>query len=399
MKASATQAAWSVRLAVADLTHAPIRSMLDCIGMAAVLALLIVMWGVKTGLVEGFATQRLETAEGLRVYVTAQSPISLDQVTWLRRQPETAFVQPNISFSNSRGLMQVMHAGSVVRSDVLLLPTGAGDPHLPQGIGAPGPGEVVLGDDTAQALGLKQGDRLQLLMDARSADQSEHRTLLVRGIARTSRWFDRVALLDPALVLEIEARATGAAPALQPPQSYATVRLYARSSQDVTRLVSRMRGEGWNAQARELLINERKAIEALVASIFWTIFLLAAAALSVIIGLGLVSRAQSLVKPLMAMRVNGMTRLAVMAVPFVQAGLQSTLAWLIAVSVSYGVATALNTLLPVWLDIIDVTSQPCIIDPGVVLIIGAGLLATTLAATAAAAPFFDSSRDLKGAVG
>jgi hypothetical protein len=160
-----------------------------------------------------------------------------------------------------------------------------------------------------------------------------------------------------------------------------------------------MRGEGWNAQARELLINERKAIEALVASIFWTIFLLAAAALSVIIGLGLVSRAQSLVKPLMAMRVNGMTRLAVMAVPFVQAGLQSTLAWLIAVSVSYGVATALNTLLPVWLDIIDVTSQPCIIDPGVVLIIGAGLLATTLAATAAAAPFFDSSRDLKGAVG
>ncbi len=153
MKASATQAAWSVRLAVADLTHAPIRSMLDCIGMAAVLALLIVMWGVKTGLVEGFATQRLETAEGLRVYVTAQSPISLDQVTWLRRQPETAFVQPNISFSNSRGLMQVMHAGSVVRSDVLLLPTGAGDPHLPQGIGAPGPGEVVLGDDTAQALG------------------------------------------------------------------------------------------------------------------------------------------------------------------------------------------------------------------------------------------------------
>jgi hypothetical protein len=88
-----------------------------------------------------------------------------------------------------------------------------------------------------------------------------------------------------------------------------------------------------------------------------------------------------------------------MAVPFVQAGLQSTLAWLIAVSVSYGVATALNTLLPVWLDIIDVTSQPCIIDPGVVLIIGAGLLATTLAATAAAAPFFDSSRDLKGAVG
>ncbi|HPN07074.1 MAG TPA: hypothetical protein PK050_14785 [Hyphomonadaceae bacterium] len=367
--------------------------------MAAVLALLIVMWGVKTGLVEGFATQRLETAEGLRVYVTAQSPISLDQVTWLRRQPETAFVQPNISFSNSRGLMQVMHAGSVVRSDVLLLPTGAGDPHLPQGIGAPGPGEVVLGDDTAQALGLKQGDRLQLLMDARSADQSEHRTLLVRGIARTSRWFDRVALLDPALVLEIEARATGAAPALQPPQSYASVRLYARSSQDVARLVSRMRGEGWNAQARELLINERKAIEALVASIFWTIFLLAAAALSVIIGLGLVSRAQSLVKPLMAMRVNGMTRLAVMAVPFVQAGLQSTLAWLIAVSVSYGVATALNTLLPVWLDIIDVTSQPCIIDPGVVLIIGAGLLATTLAATAAAAPFFDSSRDLKGAVG
>lgn len=363
---------WMLRVSFADLWMARAGSFFEVLGIGVTLGMLMVLWGLKVGIVAGFASEQLDSPEATRVFVSNFAAISLTDLQWLRAQPETGFVQPDSSFINSR-VDITSPAGEVAAA--LMMPTGAGDPQLPAGVKVPEQGEAVVGDDVAIALNIHAGDRVRLALPAVGEADSTTVELTVVGITPTAQWYDRAILLDPQLIAAIDMRGSvdgirfdGSLEnfGLPPASAYTTIRLYARSLDAVAPLVRKLSANGWNARSRERLITERNALDKGTSIIFWLLFLIAAVALSVGNIIGLINRSLRLRIPLSGLRVWGVSRLVISSVPLLQALMLSVCAWLVAGLTAYLGAGILNARLPAWLNEFGVTGDPVAIDASVV---------------------------------
>ena len=257
-----------LRLSLADLVDEWPTSIAVVLAIAAVLAPLLVLNGLRTGVVgEIFERLRMDPAMR-RITLDATGARRFDDQWFrtLRERPDVAFILPTTRFAAAQVDIAPVDDASVQPLRVSLASTGTGEPVF-------GPDSPVLGSNTevklsaavAARTGLKRGDRLFIDVERRRADgriEPAGVEATVMDVARPDRHGGTVVFVRPGLLLAVEAFRDGfAAPELGSPggperanrEVYPNFRLYAMRIEDVAGLAAHLRDE------QELSVSTRAA--------------------------------------------------------------------------------------------------------------------------------------------
>jgi len=299
------------------------------LALVAVIAPLLVLFGLKFGLV-GSLTERLQRDPGVReVIPLGGGRFSAGFIEELAQRPGVAFAIPRTRqiAATAELLMPALGRGVTVE----MLPTAKGDPLLQQVTPPEGVQQVVLSFTAAEKLGAKAGDEVQASFGRQQAGQVQWRQtrLQVTAVLPLAA-FERDGLFAPLALLEAvedyrDGRAVpalgwpGEAVAAETRRVYPAFRLYARELTDVEPL-RRFFAE------RKLLVSTQAAQIAQVQSlsrnldlVFWIIAALAVAGAVAATAAGAVAAVERKQRELAVLRLLGFGSAALLLFVMVQA--------------------------------------------------------------------------------
>jgi putative ABC transport system permease protein len=151
-----------VLLAMQDLLHERLLALCVAGSLAAVIAPLLILFGLRTGVVEALRADLVDDPVFRELRPEHSMPYGPAFFTMLQERPDIVFAIPTIGRGAS--VVGVRLGGRDRAFD--MLPSGAGDP-LAQvaGLDAPEEGEALLSETAAAALGASPGDRLLVTAD------------------------------------------------------------------------------------------------------------------------------------------------------------------------------------------------------------------------------------------
>jgi putative ABC transport system permease protein len=229
-----------IGLAWKDVRHDRRLFLCFALALAAVLAPIIVLLGLKTGVVERLRRDLVEDPRAREITLLgnhAFEPAFIDEIA---ARPETQFIVPrtrslaaNVYLSKPGNTLDFLPAE--------LQPTKAGDPLLPGLPPATGTDKIIVSTSAAARLGLDRPGPLELSVVRRLGGNSERLKLAetVVAIAPAAAFNRDGVFADPALLEAVEAFIDGAevtdfsTPPAPVPRPYAGFRLYAKTIDDV----------------------------------------------------------------------------------------------------------------------------------------------------------------------
>lgn len=267
-------------LAWRDAVHEWPVSLCMILALAAVLAPLLVLFGLKSGIVTTMR-ERLRS-DPRTVEISPRGHYRLDRAWFeaLRGDPAVRFLIPRTRTLSATVSLETSRGQALL--DVDMLPTAAGDPLFPPDQPPPqGLATVVLSWTAAARLAAAPGDRLVGTI-ARRIDGSGEAVRIpftVAGVLpEASLPRDGVFVALPLVVATEDYRDGFAVPELgadggaQPrpgeERSFASFRLYAREMDDVAALGQRLRGQGLEVVTRSAEIEAFRAIDRVLTFVF-----------------------------------------------------------------------------------------------------------------------------------
>ncbi|MBB2206421.1 ABC transporter permease family protein [Gluconacetobacter takamatsuzukensis] len=210
------------------------------VGLAATAAPLLVVAGLRAGLVEGLRASLLEDPRIRELSNASNRDFDAAWLAALARRPEIAFVTPRTRTLAASALL-IPHGRPQDARRVELLPSHAGDPLLAPASMPADPYGIVLSAPAAAALHVQAGDRLDLQI-ARLGEGAAQEVLPVRVAAlapqRATAHDTAFVALRLAQTVEVFREAPLSWPdawaqAGQPAHVWAGFRLYVRRLEDV----------------------------------------------------------------------------------------------------------------------------------------------------------------------
>jgi putative ABC transport system permease protein len=319
----------SLRLALADLRHEWRLSLCTALAIAAVLAPLLILAGLRAGVIGGLRETLLENPSAREVTTATNRTFTPEDIAALRARPEVAFVVPRVrALAAAAEFRREGMPGSPFRGE--LLSTAPGDPLLP-GVPPLAPDGIVLSASAAARLGAAQpGDAIVLRLLRQRDGRFENLTLplTVTGIAPPSA-FDREGGFVPLALTEFveewqELRAEGpwdpAAPQVAR-RSHAGFRAYARRLEDVPELAAALRAEGVEIRSRAGEIAQLLSLDRNLALLLLIVAGVGGAGYVLSLGAGLWAGVERKRERLALLRLFGLSRAGLLAFPLVQAAL------------------------------------------------------------------------------
>jgi len=281
-----------VTLAALDLWHDRKVSFCIVASLVAVIAPLLLLFGLKYGVVSQLNAELASDPRNLEIRMNGNHNLGTDWFERWRAWPDVAFVMPLTRSLNTQADLQRDSQRFI--PGVELIPSGPGDPLL-SGLPPPATGELLLSASAAERLQAQVGDSLKLVVLRKLTGQNQRGEieLKVAGILPASAFARPAALLTLDLLVATEDFRDGfAVPQLghadgQPAPfrtRYARARLYAQSLEQVAVLAGRLAGEHIDSLTRAREIESVQAITRVLGLIFaviaWTATLGAVAALA-----------------------------------------------------------------------------------------------------------------------
>ncbi len=287
MKPSEQPARRRVLLALAarDLWHDRKVSLCIVASLVAVIAPLLLLFGLKYGVVSQLQQQLLSDPRNLEIRLLGNYTLDTAWFARLRAQPGVGFVIPLTRSLNTQADLQRDSQHFVPNAEVI--PTAAGDPLL-GGLTAPSTtDQVILSASAAQRLGVKPGDTLRLLVLRKLAGETEngHLQVKVSGVLAPTAFTRPAVLVSLELLVALENFRDGfALPSLgfttgkplldNNREHYARARIYARDLNDVAPLAAWLAQEHLETTTRAKDIESVQAISRVLRLIFaviaWT---------------------------------------------------------------------------------------------------------------------------------
>lgn len=360
---------WPAKIALADLRQNVLRTWMDVLIVANVLALVIILWGLRSGVVVGFATEQLNTPESLRIFVVPRGPIRAEQLAFLEAQPEIGFVGPNIGFLNQK--MEIRNKDSTSKDAVaLVVSSGPGDPYLNAERILLQKTGIVLGEDLAEVLGAKVGDQVELVVAYRPEVEPVFLTLTIAGVVEASSWNERAAFIhkDLAAALSVYSYAdlgridlSGSKHnfGLTNEDEFDSVRLYARDIETVSSLVRKINSLGWRGESREALIAERIALDQSTRTVFVLVVGFCASIVLVSFILSLSSRLLRLRDPIRVLEGHGLHLGEGKKILVIQNLFIAIVGWVIGTVLAAVCAQSINWALEDWMFTLGITGPAC----------------------------------------
>ncbi|NVZ15027.1 MULTISPECIES: ABC transporter permease [unclassified Pseudomonas] len=250
-------------------------SVCSVLALVAVIAPLLVLFGLKFGLVSSL-TERLENDPATREIIPlGGGRFSSEFVEQLRQRSDVAFALPR-----TRQIAATAQLGAVT---VEMLPTAANDPLLAGLLMPKGLDQIVLSHTAAEKLGAKAGDWLEASFGRQVAGRVESQRLRVQVLqVAPLEAFARDGLFAPLGLLEAaedyrDGRAVpafgwdGDAVGVSEQRVYPAFRLYARRLVDVEPLRVYFAGQNLLVSTQAQTIAQVQSLSRNLSIVFWII--------------------------------------------------------------------------------------------------------------------------------
>ncbi|MFY9972821.1 MAG: FtsX-like permease family protein [Chromatiaceae bacterium] len=343
-----------LRLSYRDFAHERRISLCYVLALMAVLAPLLVLFGLKFGLVDTLARRLVESPSNREVLAVGSRRFDEAWFARIAARDDVAFLVPNtrrIAASLSR--LQNPATGSDVRA-LQMIPTGPGDPLLGTSPVPDGVAELVLSAPTAAKLGAEVGDRLVARIDRhrQGRDEGVVWELTVTGVLAPEVLSEEAAMVPLALLVATEDYRDGVAvpglgwegsPPPVGPRSFARFRLYATSIYTVGALQAALTAEGIEVRTQVAEIAAMQSLDRNLTRVFWLIALIGTLGFLASLAANLLANVERKRRELSIVRLIGFPTLSLVLFPVTQAILVAVMGALAALCVYLPVATALNS--------------------------------------------------------
>lgn len=266
------------RLSLADLWHDRNVSLCMAASLVAVIAPLLLLFGLKHGVVSQLQQELLSDPRNLEVKMLSSGHFDKAWLQRLQARPEVGFAIGQTRSLNTQADLLGTHGRFA--DNVEVIPTRAGDPLLATDLSELAPDQVILSERAAERLDAKAGDTLRLRVARRLNEVNERgeRTLQVRAIVSSVRFARPAAFVSPELLMELEHYRDGYLVASLGASSgqaldalnvgYARARVYARDIDSVAPLERWLNEQRIETASRLAEINSVKAINHVLGLIF-----------------------------------------------------------------------------------------------------------------------------------
>lgn len=337
-----------------DYLHEWQMSICFILGLAAVLGPMMVLFGLKFGIVGGMMDQLIEDPGNREIRPIGSGRYSQAWLDSVRERPDVAFLVPRTRSIAATIELASEHSSRIV--PVELIASASGDPlltpdePLPEGLT-----RVVISKNAAEKLAVKAGDLLDGSLARRYRGQQErvHLDLTVAAVASAQAFsrdgaFVSVRLLealedfrDGRAVPELDWRGTPA----DTERNYPGFRLYAQSINDVANLREAFSEIGVDVHTQAAGIELVQRMERNLTAIYWAIAVIGLVGFSLSLGANLWANVDRKRKQLSVLRLVGYRTSDIVWFPMVQALFTAILGWALAVSIYYVTAWLINDMM------------------------------------------------------
>ena len=380
----------TLRLASRDYAHEGQMSGCFVLALAAVLGPMLVLFGLKFGIVGGMLQQLVENPENREIRPVSSGQFDLDWFTGMQGRGDVAFLVPR-----TRGIAATLELNSekskrIVRAE--LIPSGHGDPLLPAGGSVPeGMDGVVLSQLAAEKLQVQAGDRIDgsAVRQYLGRKERQHVELKVSGVAPVGAFAREGMFADVQLVEAIENYRDGREVpefgwqgATNPEErSYPGFRLYAESIYQVAALKDDLTRQGVEVRTKAADIDLVMRMDRNLSLIYWAIAIIGLIGFSLSLGASLWANVDRKRKELSVLRLVGFRTGDIVWFPVTQAFYTGLLGWALAIGIYFVAAFAINNMLA---EQMAAGQEVCVLLPwhfamALALTLGAAVFAAALA--------------------
>lgn len=249
--------------------------------LIAVIAPLLLLFGLKNGIVTQMRDNLLSDPRNLEIRLLGNRNLDQAWIDNIQHHPGVGFVIPLTRSLNTQA--DLVKDSQQFAADAEIIPTASGDPLLGRMAPPATLHQVVLSAQAAKRLNVTNGDSIQLIV-ARKLDGTNERgrlNLTVTGTLAESAFSRPAALVTLELLLMMEqfrdgvripafGLQTGHDPAATAPR-YARARLYASTLEDVAGVADWLQQEGFDVATRAREIESVQAIDRVLSLIFTVI--------------------------------------------------------------------------------------------------------------------------------
>lgn len=270
-----------IRLSLADLWHDRNVSLCMAASLVAVIAPLLLLFGLKHGVVSQLQQELLSDPRNLEVKMLSSGHYEQAWLQRLQARPEVGFAIGQTRSLNTQA--DLLGAHGRFADNVEVIPTQANDPLLATALSELATDQLILSERAAQRLDAKVGDTVRLRVARRLNDVNERgeRALQVRAVVSSVRFARPAAFVSPDLLMELEHYRDGYLVASLGASSgqaldalkvgYARARVYARDIDSVAPLEQWLNEQRIETASRLAEINNVKAINHVLGLIFGVI--------------------------------------------------------------------------------------------------------------------------------
>jgi len=344
----------TLRLATRDYTHEWQMSGCFVLALAAVLGPMLVLFGLKFGVVGGMLNQLINNPENREIRPISSGRFEQQWFVDMQRRDDVAFLVPRTRSIAATIELDSEKSSRIVRTE--LIPSGPGDPLLP--VGSPLPdstNRIVLSQSAAEKLKIAEGDSIDGSVTRRYAGKKErsHIELTVAAIAPAAAFGRDGAFADIRLVEALEDFRDGrAVPELgwtgtqeDDVRSYPGFRLYARSIYAVSELKDHLDQKGIDVRTKAADIDLVMRMDRNLAAIYWAIAIIGLIGFSLSLGASLWANVDRKRKELSVLRLVGFRTGDIIWFPVTQALYTGILGWVLAAGIYFAAAAAINNML------------------------------------------------------
>ncbi len=326
-------------------------SLCAVLALAAVLAPLLVLLGLKNGVMSTLI-ERLEREPRNRELLPAGgNRFAPDWFATLAAQANVAFIIPRTR--QIAGTLDLRRPDLGRSLTVELVPTASGDPLLPTGVAPPSTSlQLLLSQSAAEKLQVRAGDSLPAAVSRSDGNRLEYAPLAVTvsAVLPLAAFERDAALVQLDLLEAVEAYRDGFAvarfgwpgqlpPTDAPERRYPAFRLYARTLDDVVPLRDQLFRQGIEVETQAAAIAQIQALNRNLTAIFVLIAVLSAVGYACALGINVLAAIERKRRELSILRLLGLPGRGLMWFPLVQALLTAGLG-LITAGLAYAVASA-----------------------------------------------------------
>jgi putative ABC transport system permease protein len=356
------------RLASRDYVHEWLMSGCFVLALAAVLGPMMVLFGLKFGIVGAMVNQLVEDPLNREIRPIGSGYYDSAWLESVRARPDVAFLVPR-----TRSIAATIELSSESASRIVsveLIPSEKGDPLLPDTLLPQGTYRVVLSQSAAEKLNVAPGDTIDGSLARRFRGEQErvHLSFSVAAIAPASAFSRDGAFVTVMLLEALEDFRDGrAVPSFgwkgDPADSnrtYPGFRLYARSIYDVAGLRDAFARLNVDVQTRSAEIELVQRMNRNLTAIYWAIALVGLVGFSLSLGASLWANIDRKRKELSVLRLVGFRTADIVWFPMVQALFTAVLGWALAVAIYQVTALVINDMLATQL---ETGQQVCLMLP------------------------------------